>query len=89
VERVAALSLPLWASRLRDAGTALAGVAAVLVATRSSGWTGTGTTAVALVAALVGWWTLARGARLLPVAYGAMLLGALAGIALGRVGGGP
>ena len=87
VEKVAALSLPRWASRLRDAGTVGAGLTGALLAVRAAPGPAAG--GVALAAALAGWWALSRGARLLPSAYGAMLFGALAGFALLHLRGGP
>ncbi len=89
VERIAALRLPRWAGRLRDAGAVLAGAAGALLAREAGAGTGAAAGAVTLVAAAGGWWALSRGARLLPSAYGAMLLGALAGTALAHLGGGP
>jgi PTS system mannose-specific IID component len=89
VERVAALSLPRWASRLRTAGTVVVGLAGALLASRAAPGFGTGAVAVALAAALAGWWVLSRGVRLLPSAYGAMLFGALAALALAHLRGGP
>ena len=88
VERVAALSLPRWAERLRTGGTVVAGLAGGLLAARSAA--GGAALAPALVAAgaLAGWWVLSRGARLLPCAYGAMALGAAAAVALSRLRGG-
>ena len=88
VERVAALSLPRWASRLRDGGTVLAALGGALLASRAGPSPGTAAV-VALAAALAGWWALSRGARLLPSAYAAMLLGVLAALALSRLPGGP
>lgn len=89
VGRVAALSLPGWARQLRIAGTAAAGVAAALLAGRASVGSGAEAVAVTLIAALIGFWALARGAKLLPCAYGAMLFGAIAAVVLSRLRGGP
>ncbi|HTP50388.1 MAG TPA: PTS system mannose/fructose/sorbose family transporter subunit IID [Anaeromyxobacteraceae bacterium] len=89
VDRLAALSLPAWGARLRSAGTLVAGAGVTLLAARSVGGAGRWATAVAIAAALAGWWVLSRGRRLLPSAYGAMLLGTLLGAALGQLGGGP
>jgi PTS system mannose-specific IID component len=88
VERIAALSLPAWASRLRDGGVVLTGVAAGMLALSASGRMGPAAGGVALGAALVGTAALALRARLLPTAYAAIGLGAVAGAATRFLGGG-
>jgi mannose PTS system EIID component len=88
VATVAALALPAWAARLRDAGTVVAGAAAALLALGARPALGGGGAAVVLAAALAGWAALALGARLLPTAYLTMALGSAAG-ALLRLRGGP
>jgi PTS system mannose-specific IID component len=87
VDRVARLSLPRAAERLRLAGAALCGVAAALLALRAAGPAGpagAGGLLAVLASAGGGWLALRRGAPLLPAAY-AVALGA-AGLAalLGR-----
>jgi PTS system mannose-specific IID component len=79
VVRLASLSLPAWASRLRDGGAVLCGVAAGLgalsAAGRLSSWAGV----LAILVAAGGIVVLGLRARLLPTAYAAMATGTAAG----------
>jgi PTS system mannose-specific IID component len=87
VAEIARLGLPLAADRLRASGAALCGVAAALVAARSAALSGVAAGALAVVAAAAGYAALARGARLLPTAYAAALLGVAAAVVVGRLHG--
>jgi len=95
VAEIARLCLPVAADRLRAAGAALCGVAAAVFVARSAALTGaspgalSGPSAGALVAvaAGLGYAALARGARLLPTAYGAALFGAAAAAVVARLHG--
>ena len=79
VARLAALSLPAWAARLRDGGAVLCGVAAAAgalsAAGRLSSWAGV----LAILVAAGGIVVLGLRARLLPTAYAAMATGTAAG----------
>ena len=81
VVRLAALSLPAWASRLRDWGAVLCGVAAgagaLSAAGRISPWAGV----LAIAAAVAGIVALGLRARLLPTAYAVMAAGSAVGAA--------
>jgi PTS system mannose-specific IID component len=81
VVRLAALSLPAWASRLRDGGAVLCGVAAgagaLSAAGRISPWAGE----VVIAAAVAGIVALGLRARLLPTAYAVMAAGSAVGAA--------
>jgi PTS system mannose-specific IID component len=81
VVRLAALSLPAWASRLRDGGAVLCGVAAgagaLSAAGRISPWAGE----VTIAAAVAGIVALGLRARLLPTAYAVMAAGSAVGAA--------
>jgi PTS system mannose-specific IID component len=75
---IARLSLPRLADRLREAGVALCGAAAAVVALRAGGvMQGSGVAAglVVVVTASAGYLALARGAPLLPTAYLVAALG--------------
>ncbi len=89
VGEIARLSLPVAADRLREAGAALCGLAAAVVALRGGALGGAGHLAAGLTVAAVGYLALARGARLLPTAYLATLAGIGAAIVAGRWNGGP
>jgi PTS system mannose-specific IID component len=88
VLRLAALSLPAWAARLRDGGALLAGVGAGLLALVANGRLGLAGGAVVLAAAAAGLVALQLRARLLPVAYAALALGAAVGLLAVRTPGG-
>jgi PTS system mannose-specific IID component len=88
VLRLASLSLPAWAGRLRSGGVALAGVGAGLLALLAAGRLGPAGGAATLVAAAAGTVALRRRARLLPTAYVALAAGTVAGILVGRLPGG-
>ncbi len=81
VVRLAALSLPAWASRLRDWGAVLCGVAAgagaLSAVGRISPWAGV----LAIAAAVAGIVALGLRARLLPTAYAVMAAGSAVGAA--------
>lgn len=87
VDAVARLGLPVAADRLRAAGAALCGVAAGIVVLRSAAASGAPAGALAALTAALGYAALARGARLLPTAYVAVLLGAGAALVAGRLHG--
>ena len=80
VVRLAALSLPSWASRLRDGGAVLCGVAAGVMALAAAGRLGPGGGALVLLAAAAGIVLLGLRARLLPTAYAALGLGTVVGV---------
>ena len=88
VVRLAALSLPAWAARLRDGGAVLCGVAAGIVALAAAGRIGPGAGVLALLAAAAGVVALGLRARLLPTAYAALGLGTATGLAMQVFGGG-
>jgi PTS system mannose-specific IID component len=75
VSDISRLNLPLAAERLRAGGAALCGVAAAVVAARGVSADGQAAGALVAVAAALGYAALARGARLLPAAYVAALVG--------------
>lgn len=81
VARLAALGLPAWAARLRDAGAVLCGVAAGLFALSAASRSGPGGALVVLAAAAAGAVVLGFRVRLLPTAYAALALGTAAGLA--------
>jgi PTS system mannose-specific IID component len=80
---IARLSLPVVATRLRHAAAALCGLAAAATAVRADAAPRRDAIAVAALVAALGYVALARGARLLPATYAAILggvgLAALAG----------
>jgi PTS system mannose-specific IID component len=88
VGAVARLSLPVAAERLRLAGAGLCGACAAAVAVRGGAAHDLGAVAVACLAALLGYAALARGARLLPATYAAIMAGAGAALLAGRLQGG-
>jgi PTS system mannose-specific IID component len=88
VLRLASLSLPAWASRLRNGGVVLAGVGAGILALLAAGRLGLAGGAVTLVAAAAGLLALRLRARLLPTAYVALVAGTVAGILAIRFPGG-
>jgi PTS system mannose-specific IID component len=88
VERLSRLELPAWASRLRDGGAVLCGVAAGLWALASGDRLGPWTGVVTLVAAAAGVAVLGLRARLLPTLYATMGLGTAAGVVARVLGGG-
>lgn len=83
---IARLALPALAERLRLGGAALCGLSAG-AALPGSGAPWRPSAAVGAVAAALGYLALARGARLLPMTYAAILAGAGAAIAAGRLRG--
>jgi mannose PTS system EIID component len=88
VLRLASLSLPTWAGRLRNGGVVLAGMGAGLLALLATGRLGLAGGAVTLVAAAAGLLALRVRARLLPTAYVALAAGTVAGILATRFPGG-
>ena len=89
VPAVARLSLPAIADHLRLGGAALCGFAGVALALRAA-VTPRGTALpVAVAAAALGWLALARGARLLPAAYAAIMAGVGVAVVAGRFQGSP
>ncbi len=87
VADISRLGLPVAADRLRSAGAALCGVAAAIMVVRSAALSGGAGGALAVLAAALGYAALARGARLLPAAYVAALVGAGAALLVGRLHG--
>jgi mannose PTS system EIID component len=87
VQTIARLSLPVVADRLRAAGAALCGASAAAYALRAGLDVGPFAAALAAVAATAGYLALARGARLLPTAYVATLMGIGAALLLGHLHG--
>jgi PTS system mannose-specific IID component len=79
VLRLASLSLPAWAARLRNGGAVLAGVGAGTLALLATGRLGLVAGAVTLAAAAAGVVALSMRARLLPAAYVAMAVGTAVG----------
>jgi PTS system mannose-specific IID component len=88
VLRLASLSLPAWAERLRDGGAVLAGVGAGILALLATGRLGVAAGAVTIAAAAAGVAALWLRARLLPAAYVALALGTAAGVLAVRFPGG-
>jgi PTS system mannose-specific IID component len=88
VGRIARLGLPVMADRLRAAGAALCGVAAAVVVVRAAGATGPVGGAAAGAVAAAGYLALARGARLLPATYVAVLVAVGAAAVAARLNGG-
>lgn len=84
---IARLGLPVVADRLRGAGAALCGVAAALVVGRAAAASSGTAGALAALAAGLGYVALARGARLLPTAYVAVLAGIGAAVVVGHLHG--
>jgi mannose PTS system EIID component len=84
---ISRLGLPSSADRLRAAGAAVCGVAAGVVVLRSAAVSGGAIAVLAVVAAAAGYAALARGARLLPAAYVAVLAGIGAAVVVGRLHG--
>ncbi len=87
VAEVARLGLLVAADRLRAAGAALCGVAGAIVVARSASMSGPSAGAFAATAGALGYLALARGARLLPAAYVAVLLGVGAALVAGHLHG--
>jgi len=85
VAEIARLSLPRVADRLRLLGAALCGAAAALLALAAwrAGTTGLAGGASVAAGAGFGWLALSRGAPLIPLAYTAVVLAALAATLLG------
>jgi mannose PTS system EIID component len=81
VVRLAALSLPAWASRLRDWGAVLCGVAAGAGALSAAGRISTWAGVLVIAAAVAGIVALGLRARLLPTAYAVMAAGSAVGAA--------
>ena len=88
IQRLASLSLPAWAARLRDGGAVLAGVGGGLLALVATGRLGFAAGAVTIAAAAAGVAALWLRARLLPTAYVALALGTAVGILAVRFPGG-
>jgi PTS system mannose-specific IID component len=84
---IAKLGLPTAADRLRGAGAALCGLAAALVVARGGAVSGATAAVLAFAGAAGGYVALARGARLLPTAYVAVLAGIGAALVAGRLHG--
>jgi mannose PTS system EIID component len=84
---IARLSLPAVADRLRVGGAALCGLCAAAVAARAEALPRSGALAATTLAATLGWLALARGARLLPATYAAILAGAGAALVAGHLHG--
>ena len=84
VGAIAGLSLPIAADRLRLGGAALCGFSAAAVAGRADLLMRVGAVPVAVLAAALGYVALARGVRLLPALYAAILAGAGAAFAAAR-----
>ncbi len=84
VGAIARFSLPAVADRLRLAGAVLCGLSAATVGARAHALTHSGAVPVAVAAAALGYLALARGVRLLPALYAAILAGAGAAIAASR-----
>jgi PTS system mannose-specific IID component len=87
VGAVARLSLPVMADRLRLGGAALCGVAVPVLALRGTASPPPGALVLAFAAAALGYAALARGARLLPVTYAAIMAGVGAAAVAGRLHG--
>ncbi|WP_242394116.1 PTS system mannose/fructose/sorbose family transporter subunit IID [Anaeromyxobacter oryzisoli] len=87
VATIARLSLPVAADRLRAAGAGLCGAAAAVFLFRAGAASGPVAAALAALAAGAGYVALARGARLLPTAYVATLVGVGAAFLLGHLHG--
>jgi PTS system mannose-specific IID component len=87
VLRLASLSLPAWAARLRNGGAVLAGVAAGTLALLATGRLGLAAGAMTLAAAAAGVLALSMRARLLPAAYVAMAVGTAVGMLATRLPG--
>jgi PTS system mannose-specific IID component len=89
VGAIARLSLPVAADRLRLGAAALCGVAAAIAVLVGALTGGRVPAILAALGAVLGFAALARGARLLPAAYAAILLGAGAAFAAARLGWSP
>jgi PTS system mannose-specific IID component len=79
VVRLASLSLPTWAARLRDGGAVLCGVAAGAGALSAAGRLSAGAGVLAILVAAAGIVVLGLRARLFPTAYAAMAMGTATG----------
>ena len=79
VVRLASLSLPTWAARLRDGGAVLCGVAAGAGALSAAGKISAGAGVLAILVAAGGIVVLGLRARLFPTAYAAMAMGTATG----------
>jgi PTS system mannose-specific IID component len=84
VGAIAGLCLPVLADRLRLGGAALCGLSAAAIAARADLLMRAGAVLVAVLAAGLGYLALARGARLLPTIYAAILAGTGAALAASR-----
>ena len=89
VQRLASLSLPAWAARLRDAGTVLVGVGGGLLVLAAARRGGAGEALVTVAAAAAAVLALSLRARLLPLAYAAIAAGTATGFAVLVSKGGP
>jgi PTS system mannose-specific IID component len=92
ISAIARLSLPAAADRLRLGGAALCGACAAVLAVRWGATGGAGAASplrglVVAAAAAAGYAALARGVRLLPATYAAILAGAGAALVAGRLPG--
>jgi mannose PTS system EIID component len=87
VVTIARLSLPVAADRLRAVGAGLCGASAAIFLFHAGAVSGSGAAGLAALAAGVGYVALARGARLLPTAYVATLMGIGAALLLGHLHG--
>lgn len=85
---IAKLGLPVAADRLRAAGAGICGLAAAVLVARGAASQGATAGALAAGSAVIGYAALARGARLLPTAYVAVLVGIGAALVVGRLQGG-
>ena len=79
VVRLASLSLPTWAARLRDGGAVLCGVAAGAGALSAAGRLSAGAGVLAILVAAAGIVVLGLRARLFPTVYAAMAMGTATG----------
>ncbi|BDG03687.1 PTS system mannose/fructose/sorbose family transporter subunit IID [Anaeromyxobacter oryzae] len=87
VATIGRLSLPALADRLRAAGAGLCGASAAVFLLRAGVVSGPAAAALVAIAAAAGYAALAKGARLLPTAYVATLMGFGAGLLLGHLHG--
>lgn len=88
VADIARLGLPVAADRLRAAGAGLCGLAAAVLVARGAALHGAVAGGLAAASAVAGYGALARGARLLPTAYVAVLAAAGAAAIAARLQGG-
>jgi mannose PTS system EIID component len=87
VATIARLSLPVAADRLRAVGAGLCGASAAVLVLRADADAGVAAAAVVALAAALGYAALAKGARLLPTAYVATLVGFGAALLIGHLHG--